>query len=51
MYDGKLTPDEIIRMDWLNDNVIGSIPAYSTMDEAARQITDISGVRSVRDTE
>ena len=51
MYDGKLTPDEIIQMDWLNDNVIGSIPAYSTMDEAARQITDISGVRSVRDTE
>lgn len=34
----SLTPDEILRMDWLCDNVIGSIPAYEELEPYAQPI-------------
>ncbi len=36
--------EQIIRMDWLNDNIAGTIPAYQDMDETARATVDIVGV-------
>ena len=41
-----LSDDEIIRMNWLNDNVIGSIPQKESLDEDTKDIVDVSGVNS-----
>ncbi|MBQ6451257.1 MAG: BMP family ABC transporter substrate-binding protein [Solobacterium sp.] len=49
-YSGILSNEEIITMDWLNDNIIGSIPTFSSLNETARQMADVSGVRKVRET-
>lgn len=41
----QLTNDEIIRMNWLNDNVVGSIPDMSELYEEARGTILVSGVK------
>ena len=41
-----LSDDEIIRMNWLNDNVIGSIPSKEALDENTKDIVEVSGVNS-----
>ena len=38
------SPDEILRMDWLCDNVEGDIPAYEELIPQARQIVRLQGV-------
>lgn len=40
-----LAPEEIITMDWLAENVIGSIPDFEMLTEAARQAVRISGIK------
>lgn len=40
-----LTPEEIITMDWLAENIIGSIPSKDDLDEPARDLTAIQGVK------
>lgn len=40
-----LAPEEIITMDWLAENVIGSIPDFDRLTDAARQVVRISGIR------
>ena len=40
-----LTPEEIITMDWLAGNIIGSIPSKNDLDEPARNLTTIQGVK------
>lgn len=42
--DSPLTSEEIIKMNWLNDNVEGRIPVKSEMKEAARETVAVSGV-------
>ena len=39
-----LDDESIILMDWLNDNVIGSIPAKADMSERAQKMVSVSGV-------
>lgn len=41
----SLTPEEIIRMDWLCDNVIGEIPATELFKEEAQPMIRVNGVR------
>lgn len=41
----SLTPDEIIKMDWLVDNVIGSIPKTEELKEQAKPVTLQQGVK------
>ncbi len=36
-FDPKLTNEEIIRMNWLNDNVIGVIPQMDELNETGRK--------------
>ena len=38
------TPEEIMDMDWLCDNVEGSIPAYSELLPASRQLVRLLGI-------
>lgn len=40
-----LTPEEIITMDWLSENVIGSIPDFSMLTDAAAQVVRLSGIK------
>jgi len=42
--DHKLSPDDIITMDWLLDNVIGVIPELDDLEESARAIVMNQGV-------
>jgi hypothetical protein len=39
-----LTYEEIITMNWLNDNVIGSIPTSDEVDEIAKKAVSVIGV-------
>ena len=41
-----LSPEEIIGIDWLADNVIGSIPEASVLDPEARLLADFQSVRT-----
>ena len=41
----SLTPDEIIKMDWLAENVIGSIPKTEELKEQAKPVTFQQGVK------
>ena len=46
-----LTSEEIITMDWLNDNVIGSIPALKEIDDSVKKTVKISGVKEMEPEE
>ena len=39
-----LTPEEIIHMDWLNNNVIGSFPSMEELSAEAQAIVRLQGV-------
>lgn len=38
------TPEEILNMDWLCDNVIGQIPAFEALSQKAQEITRLQGI-------
>lgn len=38
------TPDELLRMDWLCENVDGTIPAYEELVEKAQSIVRLQGI-------
>lgn len=42
--DPRLTAEQMITMDWLNDNVIGSVPKYERLNDEAREAVSVSGV-------
>ena len=42
--DGHLSPEEILNMDWLCDNVIGEIPAFDRIIPEAREIVRMQGI-------
>ena len=49
--DGELSPEQIVGMDWLAQNVEGSIPAYDELNETGKATVDMVGVeRAVKDT-
>ena len=41
----ELSVDEIISMNWLNDNVVGEIPSSEELGGSAKQIISVSGVK------
>ena len=47
--DGPPGSMDIIRMDWLNENIIGELPAVGDLNDAAQEAVSISGVDSVRE--
>ena len=45
--DGKLLPEEIMTMDWLAENVIGSIPKREELIERAEPIIKQQGLKEL----
>lgn len=43
-----LTPEEIVKMDWLAENVIGTIPKKDDLSEAAKPVVSQQGVQNVK---
>lgn len=44
--DKALSPEEIIEMDWLAENVEGRIPAPEELVESAKPVVDIQGIET-----
>ncbi len=42
--EGALTPEQIINMDWLVENIEGSIPTYEELNEIGKATVDMVGV-------
>lgn len=42
--DQVLSPEQIMNMDWLADNVVGSIPAYEELDDVGQATVGVMGV-------
>ena len=42
-----ISPKEIITMDWLAENVVGSIPSILDLTEEARAVTKMQGLSSL----
>lgn len=49
--NGCLTPEQIINMDWLCDNVIGSIPTMDQIKTNAKTVVKAQGVTTVTATD
>ncbi len=47
--DHTLAPEEIITMNWLADNVIGSIPDFEMLADEARPVVRLQGLRKPKD--
>ena len=45
--DAPLTSEEIIKMDWLADNVVGTMPVIGELRDSAKQTVSVSGVDTV----
>lgn len=43
--DGSLSPEEIVTMDWLAENVVGFIPEKEHLVENAKPVVSLQGVR------
>lgn len=46
-----ISPKEIITMDWLAENVVGSIPSIPDLTEEARAVTKIQGLSGSEESE
>jgi hypothetical protein len=46
--EGELTPAEIVSMDWLADNVVGTIPTLEDMKPEARPFVEVQGIHSIK---
>ena len=44
----EITAEEIVAMDWLNDNVVGSIPTMEELEEEAKPIVQVQGVAKAK---
>ena len=47
----KLSPKEIVTMDWLAENVIGSVPTLGEMTEDAQELVKLHGINLKEKTE
>ena len=43
--DGRLTPADLIAMDWLTDNVVGGFPETGALKPQARALGELQGIR------
>lgn len=46
---GDLTPEQIVHMDWLAENVIGQIPTLSELKPEARPIVGVQGLNEAKE--
>ena len=46
-----ITAEEIVTMDWLNDNVIGEIPTMEDLKDEAKPIMEVQGVAKAKATD
>ena len=46
--EGRLTPAEVISMDWLIDNVVGGFPETASLREDARALVELQGIREIK---
>lgn len=46
--DGKLTPAQIIGMDWLCDNIVGTIPALDDLKPEAVPFVSMQGLKTMK---
>lgn len=44
--EGDLLPEDIIKMDWLAENVVGSIPDMADLIDDAKDVVNLQGVNS-----
>lgn len=49
--DNRLSPEEIMTMDWLLDNVVGEIPTLEELKKEARPVVELAGVNRVEEQE
>ena len=45
--DGRLSPADIISMNWLVDNVVGGFPAIDELKDEARALVELQGIREI----
>ena len=45
--DGRLSPADIIAMDWLADNVVGGFPDTAELKDEARALVELQGIREI----
>ena len=43
-----ITAEEIVTMDWLADNIIGTIPTMNDLVEEARPVVEVQGVAKAK---
>lgn len=46
--NGRLSPADVITMDWLTDNVVGSFPEIEELKEEAKALVEIQGIREIK---
>ena len=46
VLEGDLTPEQIMGMDWLAENIVGSIPDYDQLNETGKATVDMVGVEA-----
>lgn len=45
--DSRLTPADVIAMDWLVDNVVGGFPATDELKEFSRAMVELQGIKEI----
>ena len=45
--DGRLTPADVIAMDWLVDNVVGGFPAIDDLRDITRALVELQGIKEI----
>ena len=45
--DGRLSPADVVSMNWLTDNVVGGFPETSLLKPQARALVELQGIREV----
>ena len=43
-----MKPEDIMEMDWLVENVVGSIPSMDTLIDAAQTVVQLKGVEETK---
>jgi len=46
--EGRLSPADVITMDWLVDNVIGNFPGLDEVKDEAKALVELQGIREIK---
>ena len=47
LADGRLSPADVVSMNWLTDNVVGGFPEKRALKPHARALVELQGIREV----